>query len=486
MLVTHTDCRIISPEGIMTRERLERDVTIFSRMLALRGIPEEGRVILKAANSYYFVVSLFSLCNIAVSVTVVDEQTVLDEVAQIYDEAAACCILTDCDLELPHALVILIQDLIQEEAVHPHWVGEPEIEALDFNKWCERPDALILYSSGTTGKPKGIVKAGSAFMENIRHSIHAMNYLPSDHMLPVVPFSHFYGISLIFSWWLTSCSLIICNPKNLWSVIASITKDRATVVDANPSAFYTLLRMLSRKPEQLEMVKESPVRMWCVGGSPLTQDLEEKFNNIFGQPLLNGYGLSELGNVTLGTLECPQGCGKPLPGVDLKILDAAGSQQADGIVGEVWIRSAGCMEGYLNRPDLTQSVLQDGWFKTGDLGYLDDEMLYVIGRSGKTVNRMGYMVSPVYIEDRIGSLGYRSCVITLEDEAKGTLLIAYIEGESSQALSVLRKEMNRVLPSYMFPDLLLPLAHFPLNRNGKVNRLEMERIALEKVASRKV
>jgi acyl-CoA synthetase (AMP-forming)/AMP-acid ligase II len=225
--------------------------------------------------------------------------------------------------------------------------------------------------------------------------------------------------------------------------------------------------------------------MWCVGGSPLTQDLEEKFNNIFGQPLLNGYGLSELGNVTLGTLECPKGCGKPLPGVDLKILDSTGNHQVDGIVGEVWIRSAGCMEGYLNRADLTQSVLQDGWFKTGDLGYLDDGMLYVIGRSGKTVNRMGYMVSPVYIEDRIGSLGYRSCVITLEDEAKGTLLVAFIESESSQVLPVLRKEMNRVLPSYMFPDLLLPLDHFPLNRNGKVDRLEMERTALEKAASRK-
>ncbi|MBJ8193040.1 long-chain fatty acid--CoA ligase, partial [Bacillus cereus] len=92
-------------------------------------------------------------------------------------------------------------------------------------------------------------------------------------------------------------------------------------------------------------------------------------------------------------------------------------------------------------------VLQDGWFKTGDLGYLDDGMLYVIGRSGKTVNRMGYMVSPVYIEDRIGSLGYRSCVITLEDEAKGTLLVAFIEGESSQALSVPVSYTHLTLPT---------------------------------------
>ncbi|MCZ8520306.1 MULTISPECIES: class I adenylate-forming enzyme family protein [Paenibacillus] len=482
MLITQTQCRLITPEGIIARERLEEDTARFTRMLALLGVTRDDRVILKSANSYGFIVALFSLCSLAVSVTVLDEQTVADEVAQICEETGASWLLTDRAPEEPQASVLLIGDILRELEAAPSPGGEGEGSGIDFTRWCARPDALILYSSGTTGQPKGIVKAGAAFMDNIRYSITAMNYVPADCMLPVVPFSHFYGISLIFSWWLTSCSFVICNPKNLWSVIASIAKDGATVVDANPSAYYTLLRMLHRKPEQLEIVKKAPVRMWCVGGSPLTQDLEDQFTAVFGQPLLNGYGLSELGNVTLGTLEHPEGCGYPLPGVELRILDSAGIEQEEGSVGEVWIRTEGCMEGYLNRPELTASVLQDGWFKTGDLGCLNHGMLHVIGRSGKTVNRMGYMVSPVYIEDRIGKLGQRSSVVALEDEAKGTLLVAFVESESPQSLPALRKELSRLLPTYMYPDLLLSLPSFPLNRNGKVDRLEMERIARQRAS----
>ncbi|WP_458121515.1 class I adenylate-forming enzyme family protein [Paenibacillus sp. Z6-24] len=486
MLTAQMKCQIISVDGRSSREQLEQDATGLSRLLSLRGFSSDSRVILKSANSYWFIAALFALCHKAVSLVVVDPQIGRDELLHIHGETEANLLLTDTDLMLPGMETILLSELADSLAVQRRMEIQSPQESLDLDAWCARRDALILYSSGTTGKPKGIVKAGQLFMDNIVHSIRAMGYQPTDCMLPVVPYSHFYGISLIFSWWLTACSLIVCNPQNLRSVITNIIRERATIVDANPSAFYTMLRMLARKPRQLEALQNAPVRMWCVGGSPLTRDLEEKFDALFHKPLLNGYGLSELGNVTLGTLGNPHGCGAPLPGIQIKVLDSLGNPLPDQEIGEVWIQTPGCMEGYLHRPDLTEAAVHNGWFRTGDMGCTDNGNLHVVGRTGKTVNRMGYLVSPAYIESRISLLGCRSCVIALDDELKGSLLIAFIEEEAALTLAELRKEMNQILPTYMYPDLLIPLPGFPLNRNGKVDRLELEKLAITKTTERSV
>ncbi|WP_025679985.1 class I adenylate-forming enzyme family protein [Paenibacillus massiliensis] len=480
MPVTQMHGQIITSQKLIDQAEFQRDVLGFSHLMHINGIHEESRVILKAENSYWFIVSLFSLCQLAASVTVVDEQIQTDELENIYHEVEACCIVTDHELALPQVNTLLFSTLQEELELYQYLYGKDRSFLINLDSWMLKNDALILYSSGTTGKPKGIVKSGRSFIDNIKLSVQAMAYKSDDCLLPVVPYSHFYGISLIFSWWFTQCSILICKPKNLWSVITWLDQDKATVIDANPSAYYMILRMLERKPELLERLKQSPVRMWCVGGSPLTNDLEKSFMDIVGQPLLNGYGLSELGNVSMGTLASPMGCGRLLPGVEARIETRNPVDELEQGIGEIWIRTPGCMEGYLHQPDLTQEVLQDGWFKTGDLGFLKEEMLYVIGRAGKSVTRMGYTFSPVYIENQISRLGYRSCVIALDDERKGASLIVFVERNDGQEHSSLRKDINRLLPTYMYPDTLLVVDSFPLNRNGKVDRLELERLAYQR------
>lgn len=483
MLSTRTKVEIVTPKGAFTKNEFEKDVRAFSYILRMREITEADRVVLKAENSYWFIVCLFSLCHLAVSISVVDEQVPDHELSKIYREIGACCLITDRVPEIEDIAVLPIESMIEEKEQHQSGPGMPESFKISLDPWTRKRDALILFSSGTTGNPKGIMKSGNSFIHNIELSVQAMGYRPDDRLLPLVPFSHFYGISLIFSWWLTQCSLIVCNYKNLWSVISSIMNEKATVVDANPSAYYTFLRMLSRRPHHMDQVRSSTVRMWCVGGSPLTDDLSDRFFKVFNQSLLNGYGLSELGNVTMGTLENPKGCGNPLPGVELRVLDPSGGELAEGETGEIWIRTPGCMEGYLNQEELTQSVIINDWFKTGDVGFLLEGNLHVLGRAGTMVNRMGYMFSPVYIENQISRAGYRSCVIAMDDEKKGTLLIVFVENDTGCSLSAIRKNITQLLPTYMYPDLLL-LAQFPLNRNGKVDRLKLQQLAMEKMHSK--
>ncbi|MFB6362846.1 class I adenylate-forming enzyme family protein [Paenibacillus elgii] len=484
MLAAQTKVEIVTTQGAFTKNEFEKDVLMFSHILRMREITEGDRVILKAENSYWYIVCLFSLCHLDVSIAVVDEQMPDHELSKIYREIGACCLITDAPSEIEGIAVLPIESMIEEKEGYRSGPGKPNPSEITIDRWTRRRDALILFSSGTTGKPKGIMKSGNSFIHNIELSVQAMGYQPDDRLLPLVPFSHFYGISLIFSWWLTQCTLIVCNYKNLWNVISSIMNEKATVVDANPAAYYTFLRMLSRKPHHMDQIRNSTVRMWCVGGSPLTDDLSDRFAKIFNQFLLNGYGLSELGNVTMGTLENPKGCGKPLPGVELRVLDPSGAELAEGETGEIWIRTPGCMEGYLNQEELTQSVIIEGWFKTGDVGLLLEGNLHVLGRAGTLVNRMGYMFSPVYIENQISRVGYRSCVIALDDEKKGTLLIVFVENDTGRSLSMIRKTITQLLPTYMYPDLLLLLAQFPLNRNGKVDRLKLQCLAKEKMHSK--
>ncbi|TCS92384.1 class I adenylate-forming enzyme family protein [Hazenella coriacea] len=473
--------RIILSNSSYSTHDLLLAISRTTQRLKERGVSEHDRVLFQCSNSFEFIVNFFSLIQLNASIVIIDSQITEEEVLHTYfPDSQAKWIITDRLTEsAPHLIFI-------HEVNSSDCQDENELVPFLMDQWVKKEDAIILYSSGSTGKPKGIVRSGRSFIENIKQTMERMNYHNDDVFLPLLPFSHFYGLSLLFIWWFTQCSIVITHDRYPGKILKAIFDHQVTIVDAAPSSYYSMIKVFQARPALLEQYRNSEVRMWCVGGAALTEKLAQDFQRQMGQPLLDGYGMSELGNIALATGSNPVGCGQPLPGVMIKILDRNGLEKSLGEVGMIWVRSTARMSGYLHQKELTQQKFINHWFDTGDLGFLDENAnLFVIGRAGQAVNRMGYLIEPAQLEQRVESLGYVNKVITLEDDKKGSLIAIFIENPRNKEISVIRKEIIKSIPNYMYPDLLMLLNQFPLNRNGKVDLLRLKEIAKQELLERR-
>lgn len=262
----------------------------------------------------------------------------------------------------------------------------------------KRSNALILFTSGSSGKPKIIVKSGEVFISNINQTIKAMQF-QQKVFLPLLPFTHFYGLSILFIWYLTEGTLTIYNHHHPRNTLYKITSNSVTIVDASPSLYTSLIKYIENK--QLDVQNQfDKVKMWCIGGAPLTRGLDDKFKSLFRKPLLNGYGLTEIGNVALANTTNYTGCGQVLPPFQVKIYEESREPLPINEIGEISIYVSFHIKDYNN------NILNgDGWYHTGDLGYLDeDNNLFVIKRSKPGVKRMGIMIQPHIIGIRNSGL----------------------------------------------------------------------------------
>ncbi|QKG84483.1 acyl--CoA ligase [Kroppenstedtia pulmonis] len=473
----HSDreSRIFSEGKIITFRNFNRDVLEYAEELRQKGVCSgEDRVLLKSHNSYSYCVALFSLMHLNLSVVLVDTQLKLEDVEKILSTTDAKWVLTD---DLP----ALFKDECRVIPLPKPEVFDSEIDfndKIDLKDWEKRRDAVILYSSGSTGEPKGIVKSGSSVMDNAKDTVWAMGYKNDDVFLPLVPFSHVWGFSLLINWWLTNCSLMIRSYASLSSILKPLVSNKVTVVDASPSTLFLLLQHLKKKPEILSKVRDSSVRMWCTGGGLVTQKLKEDFLYHMGRPLLDGYGSSEMGNISMGSVYDSVGCGPLIPNVQVKVLSSEKMELPLGEVGEIFVKTSGMMEGYLVAPYEYCMDLEDGWFSMKDLGYLDEENhLYILGRKDQAINRMGYTFYPAHIEKQVESLGFEAKVITVADEKKGMLLVLFV-GSPEKNTATVRREVLKLLPSYMYPDKLICMEKLPCTSGGihKINRRELEKI----------
>lgn len=464
--------RIIVDHIVYDHEYFEAKVVSVAKKLKEIGISSEDRVILKLSNSTDYILSLFALIHLNISIVILEITTKGKELAKIVNEVNAQWVLTDQeeDKHVCSCPVLVVQDILRH-------LSNPVGSTFSWEDWSKRKDAILLFSSGSTGKPKGIVKSGPSLLQNIEETGRVMGYVESDNLLPLLPFSHFYGISILFLWWKAKCTLILCNYTSMGNVLHMLLKNRATVVDASPSTYYGLMRKCQRKPELLQAVKNSSVRMWCVGGAPLPKSLAEQFRETFGRPLLDGYGMTEVGNIALAISEKDQGCGKPLPGVKLQITGDDGQQLPCGQIGSIRLKSNGLMEGYIIDGKFKPVGILDDWWDTGDLGRLDEEgNLYVIGRKGEAITRLGYTFYPASIEKKMEEFELPIKVVTFQEDVKGIMLAMFVESEDKD-ISEIRRLVNATLPMYMLPDLLIKLEKFPLKRNGKVDLLQLREMA---------
>ncbi|MFJ2744333.1 class I adenylate-forming enzyme family protein [Streptomyces sp. NPDC087440] len=454
--------------------------------LRRRGIGERSRVLLTGENTQEFLLALFALMECGVSVALVDRRIPAAQQAELATGAGVDLVLTDSPL--PEAGQpagvgrVLLADLIAAAGAEPG-EGTGAAGRLDFGRWFARDDALIVWSSGSTGAPKGIVRSGASVAANIERTARRMAYRADDVLLPLLPFTHQYGLSMLLLWRQTGATLVLqTSSRRVDRALEAIAAHGVTVVDAVPATYLTLLNLVDGSRARADAL--GGVRMWCVGGEPLARELAGRFVRTVGSPLLDGYGSSEAGNIALAVHPDPRGCGRPLDGIEVRVLDDAGHEVPAGETGEVVVRTPDYMTGLLG-PGGTVLPVEREAYRTDDIGRLDAEgNLTVLGRKD-AVHRNGHTLYPDAIADRAGACGVPVRVVPVQGGRDDRVHLVFFVADPEQGpAAAWRQTLAGYVAEHERPNRVVVLQEFPLNNTGKVDRRELRELAQREIATR--
>ncbi len=343
---------------------------------------------------------------------------------------------------------------------------------------------LLLYSSGTTGEPKGVVHTHANLASSLRALQECWRITPDDVVVNVLPLFHIHGLSFAthLSLFAGACLRIeeTFHPRRTLEAVG-----RGTVFMAIPSFYYAFL---DRPEFPLAARQWGNVRLFTCGSAPIRPDVLPGLQATLGRPVINRYGMTEGHVITSLPLDgpWPQGSvGLPLAGVELGVHDDDGAPAAIGEVGTVVLRGPNLFREYWRRPDATRAAFAGGWFDTGDLGTLDaGGYLTLCGRKHDLIITNGFNVYPPVVERVLNACpGVRECaVLGRPDPRRGERVVAVVvRDDPTLDERTVRGFCAERLVDYQRPHEVWFVADLPRNAMGKVLRREL-RARLEEKA----
>ena len=355
----------------------------------------------------------------------------------------------------------------------------------------EEDVALLQYTGGTTGSPKGVMLTHRNLVANASMCT-AWLYKSKpgeESVLGIVPFFHVYGMTIIMILSVMQAYKMIILPKfNALTTLKTIQKQRPTLFPGAPTIYIGLLNHPDLKKYDLSSIDS------CLSGSaPLPIEVQEEFEAVTGGKLVEGYGLTESSPVThsnfLWDRERVKGSiGVPWPNTEVRIVSMdTGELMPVGEIGEIIIKGPQVMKGYWNRPEATEETIQDGWLYTGDLGYMDDKgYFYVVDRKKDMIIAGGYNIYPREIEEVLYEHPdvLEAVAAGIPDPYRGETVKAYVVlKEGSEITSdELNQYARKYLAAYKAPRLYEIREELPKTAVGKILRrtlVEEEMIKIE-------
>jgi long-chain acyl-CoA synthetase len=422
-------------------------------------------VALKLRNRVEFVVLLFACWRLGATVTPVDPSLTDAEVTlQLQASRARLIVVEDGDSGQAGVAMLAVGDLC---AKGPDWDGPPLVDPSLL--------ALLIFTSGTTGVPKGVMLDHANLDAMAEMGRRALHIGPTDRCLLILPLFHVNGIVVsVLTPLLAGGSVVIGERFDPNTFFDAVEHHRPTFFSAVP----TIYTMLAALPDDVRP-DTSSVRFGICGAAPASAQLLTRFEYRYGFPLIEGYGLSE-GTCasTINPVEGPRRAGTvgiAFPGQQIRIVDPAGNAVPTGVDGEVTIDGPNVMRGYLGRPDETARVIVDGWLHTGDIGHLDaDGYLTLVGRSKDMIIRGGENIYPKEIEDVLISdpAVLEAAVIGVPDDKWGETVAAYVQPRPGHAINpeALQALCARNLAGYKRPTTITVMDAIPKNAVGKTDK----------------
>ncbi len=342
--------------------------------------------------------------------------------------------------------------------------------------------AMILYTSGTTNRPKGVVTTHENIQAQTVALIDAWGWTAEDRILHVLPLHHIHGIINVLTcalWAGATCEILPgFEVQQVWKRLGS---GELSLFMAVPTIYNRLIaawQEAAATDQQRLSSGCSQLRLMVSGSAALPVSTLESWKSITGHVLLERYGMTEIGMALanpLNGLRVPGHVGQPLSNMEVRRVDEDGAIPADDVPGEIQVRGPGVFQQYWGNPLATEDSFTEGWFRTGDVAVVEEGSYRILGRSSVDIIKTGgYKVSALEIEevlrdhDRI----VESAVVGLPDEQWGERVAACLVLEEGAALTLeeLRSWSKERLAVYKVPSILLVLETLPRNAMGKVEK----------------
>jgi long-chain acyl-CoA synthetase len=446
--------------------------------LKANGIARGDRIALYLPNIPEYVVGYLGAMKAGAVAVSINSMFKSDEVKYIVNDSGAKTIFTVGELvpnialgemTAPLQIVVCAGDA-QGNATLDDWMskGASDARAIEMNQ--DEP-AVLLYTSGTTGFPKGATLSHGNVVSNMYSTVHHAKFTREDRMALFLPLFHVFGQNFIMNATFNACATLALYRRFVPDqVLPSIQRDRVTMFFAVPTIYINLLNM------DLSAFDLSSIRYDFSAAATMPQEISRRWTERFGRPVYEGYGLTECSPFACYNHDFRHkfgSVGTAVENFELKIFDADENELPLGEWGEICIKGPGVMQGYWNKPDDTKWALRNGWLHSGDIGTMDDEgYVFIMDRVKDMINAAGFKVWPAEVEQFL----YRHpaikevAVYGIPDPVKGEMVKAAIvlkQGATATSDEIIAYCRERIA-TYKVPAGVEFVNELPKSATGKI------------------
>ena len=398
---------IIFEERIITYAELNALANRLANAMKSNGLREGDRVALYLPNIPEFIVSYLATLKIGALAVSVNPMLKSEELKYLLNDCGARLLCTVGDL-LPHVRqpdypelehILICEGDAGDHSTLDAWLetGNPQAKAVDLDS---DADAVILYTSGTTGFPKGATLTHGNVISNTWAAAHHAGYTLNDHISLFLPMFHVFGQNFIMNGTFATCAtLVLFRRFEPDTVLTAIQRHRISIFLAVPTIYIMLLNM------DVSDYDLSSIRYEFSTAATMPREISARWTERFGRPIFEGYGLTESSPFACYNHDFRHkfgSVGTPVENVEVKILDEDDNEVPEGQWGEICIKGPGVMKGYWNRPEETAKALRNGWLHSGDTGTMDNEgYVFIVDRVKDMINAAGFKVWPAEIEQHL-------------------------------------------------------------------------------------
>jgi long-chain acyl-CoA synthetase len=489
-----------------TYQQLDAAVTKFASGLEKMGVKKGDHIALLLGNSPYFVIGMYGALRLGATVIPINPIYTADEIGYIIQNGDVKVVVA-LDMLLPliekmHPLLSSVEHYIicetpkeNEESpsletlsVYPKMKSFTSVLSsgqLDFNEpeLAEDDVAIILYTSGTTGKPKGAMLTHKNLYSNAKDVSDYLKMSESDRVITVLPMFHVFCLTVALNAPIMNGATMLIVPRfSPIDIFMFAKKFEATVFAGVPTMYNFLLQTPNADPSDLQSL-----RLCISGGASMPVALLKHFEQKFNVVISEGYGLSEASPVTcfnpLDRPRKPGSIGTSIINVENKVVNELGEEVSPGEVGELIVRGPNVMKGYYKLPEDTAFAIRNGWLYTGDLAKMDEEgYFYIVDRKKDMIIVGGYNVYPREVEEVLYNHPevVEVAVLGVPDPNLGEAVHCYVVSKNPELTEAdLLGYCSEHLAKYKIPSKINFLEELPKNTTGKILRRALKAKVLE-------